>query len=134
MKIVELNWTDTILIRHTVLWPNEQPEFCKVEGDEHALHFGIEIDEKLVCVASIFRDGDSVRLRKFATLVEHQGKGVGSYMLRHLISEMRHKGMTYFWFDARETALNFYERFGFKVTGDRFYKHSVPYYKMHMHL
>ena len=133
MNIVELTWQETIPIRHQVLWPNELPEFCIVEGDEKALHFGVLIDNKLVSVASLYLEDHSARLRKFATLNHFQRQGVGSYLLEHLIQKLKEKEVNYLWFDARVSAYSFYKRLGFQASGDIFYKNTVPYYKMHSH-
>ena len=134
MKVVKINWEETIPIRHKVLWPNEIPSYCKVEGDETAIHFGILIEGEICCVASIYPNQQSVRLRKFATLQEFQGKKVGSFMLNYVIKELKASNVNYFWFDARESAEDFYNRFGFKIEGERFYKNTVPYVKMYMNL
>ena len=134
MEIKAISWEETIPIRQQVLWPNESPEYCKVDGDEDALHFGIFITNQLTCVASLYLKGRSARLRKFATLHESQGKGLGSLMLNHIIKELKASGITYFWFDARESATPFYSRFGFNIEGERFYKNNVSYFKMYMDL
>ena len=131
MHIKRLSWQDTIPVRHLVLWPDESPEYCKVEGDESALHFGISVQDKIVCVASLYINDDEARLRKFATLPEFQRQGIGSYMLHAIILELKKKRINYLWFDARESAIPFYERFGFSATGKRIYKKDVPYFKMH---
>ncbi|GAA6167223.1 GNAT family N-acetyltransferase [Sessilibacter corallicola] len=130
MEIKKITWEDTIPIRHQVLWPDKNPEFCIVEGDARALHYGIFLDAELVCVASIYISENSARLRKFATLKEHQNKGVGSYMLNYLLSHLKESRIDHLWFDARESVLDFYRRFGLISTGDRFYKSGVPYFKM----
>ncbi len=130
MKIEKLSWKDTIFIRHKVLWPNENPRYCIVKGDEEALHFGVSLDGKVVCVASVYLDNKSARLRKFATLNEYQGNGVGTFMLKYLIGELKVCGVEYLWFDARESAVEFYKSSGFGVFGERFYKKDVPYFKM----
>jgi len=134
MEIKALQWEDTIPIRHKVLWPNEPPSFCKVEGDEQASHFGVFIDNELHCVASLYHNEKSARLRKFATLKTSQGKGLGSFMLNFLMKQLQDQSTTYFWFDARESALAFYARHGFKTEGDRFYKKDVAYFKMSVNL
>jgi ribosomal protein S18 acetylase RimI-like enzyme len=130
LKIINVNWKQTLPIRHKVLWPNESAEFCIVEGDTEALHFAVAIDDQLVCVASIYLDNNKARLRKFATLKEFQGIGIGTYMLKHLIKTLKKHDINYLWFDARETALGFYKGLGFHPTGDRFYKNGIAYYKM----
>lgn len=134
MNVIELHWQDTIAIRHQVLWPNEAPEFCKVESDSDALHFGVSIDDEIVCVASIYLEAKSARLRKFATLSESQGRGVGSFMLNYLVNKLKEHEINYLWFDARESAVGFYKRLGFNSTGALFYKNEIPYYKMFSHL
>lgn len=130
MIIKELSWQQTIPIRHQVLWPHKDPSFCKVEGDETGLHFGAEIDGQFVCVASVYPHADNARLRKFATLPKYQKQGVGSAMFEYVLEQSRLNGIKVFWFDARESALAFYRRFGFEAEGERFYKSDVPYFKM----
>ncbi|AWB67179.1 GNAT family N-acetyltransferase [Saccharobesus litoralis] len=142
MDIRQINWQQTIPNRHQVLWPNEKPEFCFVDGDETALHFGAFDQQTLVCVASIYVNqeyvnqkyvnGNAARLRKFATLAQYQGMGVGSRMLKFLIEQVKALNTDYFWFDARESALGFYQKFGFVAEGERFYKKDVAYFKMQM--
>ena len=136
MHVVELTAHQTIPIRHKVLWPNELPEYCMLDGDDKALHFGVTIDNQLASVASVYTDSDpqTARLRKFATLTEFQNKGVGSHLLKHIIKILIKRNITYFWFDARASAVNFYLRLGFEVSGELFYKNKVSYYKMHINL
>ena len=130
--IKQVSLTDVLPIRHTVLWPNDTIESCIVEGDDSALHFSTSINREHVCVASIYQDGKQrFRLRKFATLEEHQGKGIGTNILTFIIQELGKQGATELWCDARDTALPFYQRFGFERRGDRFNKRGIFYYKMH---
>jgi ribosomal protein S18 acetylase RimI-like enzyme len=65
----------------------------------------------VVSVASVYREGRSARLRKFATATEFQGRGIGTKMLKHILSDLESKGVSHFWCDARESAMGFYERF-----------------------
>jgi len=122
----------TIPIRHSVLWPNESPEFCFVAGDEDAWHFGAYLGDTLVSVASVYHQGNQARLRKFATLSEYQNQGIGSKVLAYILTAVKEHGVTYFWCDARESALDFYTKFGLKKTGLRFYKSEIPYFKMYV--
>ena len=130
MEIRRIQWQETIALRHAVLWPDRPPEFCHVEGDEGAWHFGAYLPEGLVSVASVYPEGRSARLRKFATATGFQGRGIGTRMLSHILSDLRSKGVSCFWCDARESAIGFYQRFGMKPEGDRFYKGEVPFFKM----
>ncbi|MEZ8096940.1 GNAT family N-acetyltransferase [Photobacterium swingsii] len=130
MDIQRITWDQALSVRHTVLWPTKPPLFCKVEGDETAIHYGAFIDNNLVCVASIYIDDDSARLRKFATLPDFQGKGIGTKVIERAVEELKASGVCYFWCDARISALGFYQKFGFKVQGEVFKKSDVSYYQM----
>jgi predicted GNAT family N-acyltransferase len=132
MQIQTIRWQDALPIRHQVLWPNKTPEFCKIEGDETAHHYGAFINGRLVCVASIYIENQSARLRKFATLVNYQGTGIGSTVLTLILQELADIDITYFWCDARTSALDFYQRFGLEKEGNEFEKFGIAYYKMAM--
>lgn len=134
MEVKSISWQETIPIRHSVLWPNEDASYCNVEGDDGAWHFGVLIAGEIHCVASLYIEDKSARLRKFATLQQSQGMGLGSFMLNYLLTKLKASDVNYFWFDARESALEFYSRFGFNIEGSRFYKNDVPYFKMYTHL
>ena len=131
MKLVQRNSEDTLSIRHQVLWPNELPEYCRVVGDNNALHFGVTINDELISVASIYINDSTARLRKFATLKKFQEKGAGSFLLNHIIKTLKRIKISYFWFDARESAVGFYNRLGFISTGELFYKNKVAFCKMY---
>lgn len=145
IHIKPITWQDTIPIRHAVLWPNKLPEFCYVEEDEEkdeeAAHYGgfvtlpkgCDNENRLVCVASVYRNTStpsSARLRKFATLGDYQGQGIGRRVLQNILDKTLSPSTPYFWCDARDTAVAFYEQFGLHVEGERFYKSEQAYYKM----
>ncbi|WP_448549088.1 GNAT family N-acetyltransferase [Thalassotalea fusca] len=130
MEIRTISWEQTIPLRHSVLWPTKPPEYCHVEGDHDALHFGAFINDELVCVASVYLASDKARLRKFATKVDFQSKGIGSKMLTFILHSLKSTDARVFWCDARESALSFYQRFGMQPYGERFYKADVSYFKM----
>lgn len=134
MIIRTITAEQTLRLRQTVLWPDHPLSASRVDGDDSALHFGGFAADHLICTASLFPDGDQIRLRKFATHPDHQGKGHGTAMVQHLLAEARAQGAQQFWFDARESALPFYARLGFAASGDRFFKRDVPYLRMSMRL
>ncbi|PSV30941.1 GNAT family N-acetyltransferase [Photobacterium sp. GB-27] len=130
MEIKPITWQQAITVRHRVLWPSKPESFCKVEGDETATHFGVFIHNELVCVSSVYIEGNVARLRKFATLTEYQGKGIGTAMIQALFTYLKMTDAELLWFDARTSAIGFYQRLGMTTSGDRFYKSDVEYVKM----
>lgn len=132
IKIIKSN--ETIPIRHSVLWPNKPAGFCILKEDSKGLHYGGFINEKLICVASIFIDGNRARLRKFATLEPYQHRGYGSKMIEYIISELINLSIEIFWCDARLRAENFYNRFKMTRRGQIFLKSDVEYVVMERNL
>lgn len=134
MEIRNISWEKTIPLRQSVLWPTKPSEYCRVKGDQEALHFGAYINDELVCVASVYIKSDKARLRKFATNAKYQGQGIGSKVLKHILNSLKGTDVSTFWCDARESALGFYQRFGMQAYGERFYKSDVAYFKMEVSL
>ncbi|GGB42628.1 N-acetyltransferase [Oceanisphaera marina] len=132
--IRQIDWQQTIAVRHRVLWPDRPPEFSHIDNDNAGLHFGAFIGPLLVCVASVFINDESARLRKYATLPEYQGQGIGTTVLKSIFAHLKQQAVDYFWCDARESAIGFYRRFGMRVEGERFYKSGEPYMRMSVKL
>ncbi|PRO70957.1 GNAT family N-acetyltransferase [Alteromonas alba] len=130
LTIRDIDWQDALPVRHEVLWPDKPVLFSRVDGDESATHYGAFTEEKLVCVASIYRSEDSARLRKFATLPDYQGRGIGSEVLAKAIEQLKQQHIRRFWCDALTTATAFYEKFGLAVEGREFIKSGVSYVRM----
>lgn len=131
MEIKQIQWNQTLPLRQQVLWPTKNIDFCQLEGDHEALHFGAFIDNQLVCVASVFIDNNKARLRKFATLPTFQHKGIGTRVLQHILTDLPQHAINYFYCDARQSAINFYQRFGMSCAGAPFTKSGVHYISMH---
>jgi len=130
--IVSLTLDNVLAIRQKVLWPNLSMNCCIVDGDKDAMHYGAMVDNNLVSVASVFIDNDAACLRKFATLPSFQGRGIGSFLVKSILTDLTMKKVHLFWCDARETAVSFYERLGMTVSSERYYKQDIPCIKMTM--
>jgi predicted GNAT family N-acyltransferase len=71
------------------------------------------------------------RLRGMATAPEVRGKGYGAGVLRFGIDEVRNRGGSLVWCNARAGAVWFYERLGFIVVSDEFEIPPIgPHYVM----
>ncbi|KZL20121.1 Acetyltransferase (GNAT) family protein [Pseudovibrio axinellae] len=117
----------TYNLRQSVLWPDSPIERVKVPKDEQALHIGAYEGENLIGVGSFFSDLPFVRLRKLAVLPEKQGCGVGSRLIRFAASQPDLQKAEQLWCDARQDAVLFYQRLGFRIEGDTFEKSGVVY-------
>ncbi len=120
---------ETLDLRHRVLWPNKAKHQLILPADGRGLHYGAVQDDAIVAVASVFVDQSDCRLRKFAIDPDFQRQGIGSAMIKHIQNDLMECGYNTLWCDARETALLFYQSLGFQITGARFMKSDVAYFK-----
>ncbi|MGB0942345.1 MAG: GNAT family N-acetyltransferase [Marinomonas sp.] len=138
MIIQAITWQECLPIRQQVLWPNLPEIFCQTEEDKDAKHYGVYIDNQLVSVASLYsktiNDICRVRLRRFATIQSHRGKGIGKKLLSHIIQDLTSLGVDYFWCDARKDNQQYYKELGFNIIGQAFYKMDIEYYKFELKL
>lgn len=134
MDIKRVSAEEVLGIRHEVLWPEKPVDFCRLEDDKSGIHYGCYIDNKLVSVASVFIHCKRARLRKFATIKKFQGKGIGSYLLKSIITDIKKAGIEIFWCDARVSASDFYKRFSMTQKGDIFLKSDIEYIVMEREL
>lgn len=129
-------------MRQPVLRPGRPPEECIFEGDttSSTLHLGAFLGYTLVGVASFmknkhshFNEPEQYQLRGMAVLPEYQNKKLGEKLLlegeKRLIDQASN---VLIWFNARESAIDFYKRYGYKTTGELFMipnvcKHIVMY-------
>lgn len=73
---------------------------------------------------------DQIRLRQMAVRPNQQGKGIGQQIMRFAEMLARDKGYKVLTMHARDTAIGFYEKQGYKVVGDGFLEVTIPHHKM----
>lgn len=129
-EIKQITSNETILIRHKVMWPNMPLEHVKLPNDENARHFGLFVNGEITCVVSLFEENNEIQFRKFATLIEYQGLGYGTILLKNIIDLIKKEGITKLWCNARIEKLKFYEKFNLKLTPKKFKKDGIDYVVM----
>ena len=81
------------------------------------------------CILSDTSDG-CVRLRQMAVQKNMQGKGIGESIIRFAENLARDKGFKALTMHARDTAIGFYEKYGYKVKGEQFIEINIPHHIM----
>ena len=71
-----------------------------------------------------------VRLLQMAVLNDLQGKGIGRAIMHFAENIARDRGYSILSMHARKNAIGFYEKMGYKVTGDEFTEVTIPHYVM----
>lgn len=87
-------------------------------------------DEMLACCMLTRESNHSLRLRQMAVQNNLQGKGIGASMMNFAELISRDKGYKKLIMHARETAVGFYEKLGYKVVGDKFTEVTIPHFIM----
>lgn len=67
---------------------------------------------------------------RMAVLKEWRGKGFGSAMLQKMLEELKNRQKQKVMLNAQTTAVKFYEKFGFKVSGEEFWEAGILHIKM----
>ena len=127
MTIQQIKPEDTWRIRQRVMWPDKSLEFVKLEDDYTGTHYGFFEKGELCSVVSCFERGGELQFRKLATLEHQQRKGYAAALLHFILDEAKRKGMKRIWCNARVNKKGYYEKFGFKETGNRFSKDGIDF-------
>ena len=59
-----------------------------------------------------------------------QGKGIGASLMSFIENLARDKGYRRLMMHARDTAIGFYEKFGYKLRGDQFIEVGIAHHVM----
>jgi GNAT superfamily N-acetyltransferase len=104
------------------------------EEKDNMLIAAFEDDQILGCCMLVEEQPGVVRLRQMAVLNDLQGKGVGRALMNFAENIARDGGYRILRMHARENALGFYEKVGYKVKGDKFMEVTIPHYVMEKQL
>jgi len=129
VNVKEITTQETITIRHQVLRQGKPIESCSFEGDNliSTFHLGLRYYGELIGVATFiknqhpdFSEEAQFQLRGMAILQQFQGKRLGNVLLEKGIQQLKLLDANLIWCNARETATNFYSKFGFNTSGKPF--------------
>ncbi len=116
-------------IRNLVLRKGKPIESCYFIDDEKesTKHFGVELENKIVGVVSLFEQKNNLfiekkhyQIRGMAVLDEFQQKGFGKLLVNEVETYCKEINSDLIWFNAREKAVPFYKKLNYKVFGKPF--------------
>ena len=91
-------------------------------------------DDLMGCCILTNMNNGCCRLRQMAVQKNMQGKGIGESMVTFAENLARDKGFKTLTMHARDTAIGFYEKYGYKVKGDQFIEINIPHHIMEKRL
>jgi N-acetylglutamate synthase-like GNAT family acetyltransferase len=103
----------------------------ELEKEKEDILIGAFEEEKILgCCLLTKIDNESLRLRQMAVQNNLQGKGIGASMMNFAENVARDAGYKKLVMHARKTATGFYEKLGYKISGNEFMEVSIPHYIM----
>jgi ribosomal protein S18 acetylase RimI-like enzyme len=105
------------------------PDELESEKD-NLLMAAYEDDEMLGCCMLVEEGKETVRLRQMAVINDLQGKGIGRALMTFAENLARDRGYKRITMHARDNAIGFYEKMGYRKVGEAFEELTIPHYVM----
>jgi len=103
----------------------------ELEKEKKDILIGAFEEEKMLgCCLLTEIDKDCIQLRQMAVQNNLQGKGIGASMMNFAEHVAKDAGYKILMMHARKSAIGFYERLGYKVSGNEFLEISIPHFVM----
>jgi ribosomal protein S18 acetylase RimI-like enzyme len=143
-SIQKINSTETYPVRHIVLRAGKPIESCQFDGDElvSTHHFGYYLNNQIIGVISLFEikheqfvAQKSFQIRGMAVLPSFQKQGIGEALVKEAEKFCTTQKADLIWFNARTTAVGFYQKMGYEIVGSEFEINEVgPHFLMFKYL
>lgn len=101
------------------------------EADENCWHLVLTDNEKAIATARLLKLSEGVfKPGRIAVLKEYRGKNIGAELLTLIIEKAKEMGAKELHIGAQTYAVGFYEKFGFKTTGEKYMDEHIPHIDM----
>lgn len=117
------DWSNYYALRYEVLRePWSQPLGSEILNDEDsAIHAMIVENDIVLAVARLHEAEKGIgQVRCVAVATNQQGKGLGKLLMTYLEDEAKKRGFQQIVLEARENAVPFYEKMGYKITKESY--------------
>ena len=104
---------------------------AELSKDVKDIHLGILMgDEIIACLILLVSENKKIKMRQVAVDENFQGKGWGKKLSLAAEEIAKQLGCNCIFCHARKPAVSFYEKLGYKITGDEFTEVGIPHYAM----
>lgn len=131
------DYSQMIALRANVLYKPFSLELTqdRLDPDKEDYLLGYFESEKIIgCLVLQRCDGGWIRMRQVAVDATRQKSGIGRAMLKETYKISRRLGYSKLFCQARESAVPFYAKDGWKIIGDKFSIFDIPHYRMEIFL
>jgi hypothetical protein len=128
------DYEEALALRFRIFYePHNLPkDIVADELENRSIHLTASFAKQLVGYGRLTLTQKVAQISQMVVEPSHQGKGVGSLMMKMLFTKPVESGATMIFLDARLPPIPFYERFGFKRVGSDFpsKKTGLPHHRM----
>lgn len=105
-------------------------EESDIKADANNILIGAFEEEKMLGCCMLVRQNATAQLRQMAVRNQLQGKGIGRALMEFAETIARDTGFIEISMHARSSSTGFYERLGYKTSGEEFIKLSIAHILM----
>tara|TARA_B100000579_G_scaffold140183_1_gene113900 strand:+ start:124 stop:543 length:420 start_codon:yes stop_codon:yes gene_type:complete len=131
IQLVNTNkeYEDILNIRKKVFVEEQNvPIDIEIEHEEESSHVICFLDELPVATGRWRETANGIKLERFAVLKEYRSFGIGREIVNFILSEISSNKTIYL--HAQEAVVDFYEKLGFKTSGNQFEEAGIVHSKM----
>jgi predicted GNAT family N-acyltransferase len=138
LKIEIVKWIDDYvslsMIREKVFIEEQKvtPQLEWDGMDEKAIHFLVYKAEKAIGCARALVIENHMQLGRMAVLKECRGEGIGSALIEKAVITAKLNQLSAIDISAQCHAIDFYKKFGFKLTSDIYLDADIPHRDMRL--
>lgn len=122
----------TYMVREKVFMEEQKvPHDIEFEFENESHPYLALLDGEPVGTARWRKTKEGIKLERFAVLKEHRNKGIATQLLRRILDDLGSEKLLYL--HAQTSAALFYEKNGFKPTGEKFVEAGLEHIKMYLH-
>lgn len=126
-------YLESLAVRETMLrrplgMHNRQED---IEKDHEQLHFVAVHQGHVIATVSAIRLGNArLKLRQMAVSAQYHGQGIGASLLEYAHAYAREEGVEHITLNARDSAIRFYEKLGYRPVGELFDEIGLTHQRM----
>ena len=103
----------------------------QLQEESSDLHFGmLDGGQVVACAVIVPLSHSAAKLRQMAVATTHQKQGIGTRLVKSIESTLRDRQFQEIELHARDVALGFYERLGYRKQGSQFIEVGIPHWRM----
>jgi len=139
MKLYQIDfgtpeYDETVRLRYSVLREPLGLDFSEEDIEREYADFHLAVYDEhsglIACLVLSPQNQLQIKMRQVAVLPSKQHTGVGTALVKFSESWSKRAGYSEMIMHARETAVSFYEKLGYKKSGKRFEEVSIPHWFM----